>query len=193
MCHYISGADICHLRFRMYFKETMKTTLRNDRGLGSLLIKSLPIQHCDEYVYELLMFNLNKMTKILILLIFVKGAIQFVLSIRCKENYHYCDVILGAMVSQIPSLAIVYSTVHSGADQRKHQNSASLAVVRGSHRWPVNSPHKWPVTWKMFSFDDVMINEEMYKTYMTTLNNPHPPTLRLHVGSPTSAYLRTTT
>ena len=35
------------------------------------------------------------------------------------------------MASQITSLAIVYLTVYSGADQRKHQCSASLAFVRG--------------------------------------------------------------
>ena len=62
---------------------------------------------------------------------------------------------MGAIASQITSLAIVYSTVYSDADQRKHQSSASLAFVRGNHRWPVNSPHKWPVTRKMFPFDDV--------------------------------------
>ena len=48
-------------------------------------------------------------------------------------------------------------TVYLGADQRKHQSSASLAFVRGIHRWPVNSPHKGPVTRKMFPFDDVII------------------------------------
>ena len=42
-------------------------------------------------------------------------------------------------------------------DQRKHQSSASLAFVWGIHRWPVNSPHKWPVTRKMFPFDDVIM------------------------------------
>ena len=42
----------------------------------------------------------------------------------------------------------------SDADQRKHQSSASLAFVREIHRWPVNSPHKWPVTLKIFPFDD---------------------------------------
>ena len=42
----------------------------------------------------------------------------------------------------------VYSTVYSGADQRRHQSSASLAFVRGFHRWPVNSTHKGPVTRK---------------------------------------------
>ena len=67
---------------------------------------------------------------------------------------HYCDGIMGAMASQITSLTIVYSIVHSDADQRKHQSPASLAFVRGIHRWPVNSPHKGPATWKMFPFDE---------------------------------------
>ena len=70
---------------------------------------------------------------------------------------HYGDVIMGTMVSQITSLTIVYSTVYSGADQRKHQSPASLAFVWGIHRGSVNSPHKWPVTRKMFSFDDVIM------------------------------------
>ena len=65
---------------------------------------------------------------------------------------------MGAMASQITSLTIVYWTVYSGADQRKHQSSASLAFVWGIHRWPVNSPHKWPVLWKMFPFDDVIMS-----------------------------------
>ena len=69
---------------------------------------------------------------------------------------HYCDVIMGAVASQITSLTIVYSTVYSDADQRKHHSSASLAFVWGIHRGPVNSPHKWPVTRKMFPFDDIM-------------------------------------
>ena len=62
------------------------------------------------------------------------------------------------IASQITSLTIVYSTVYSGADQSKHQSSASLAFVWGIHRGPVNSPHKWPVTRKMFPFDDVIMN-----------------------------------
>ena len=64
---------------------------------------------------------------------------------------------MGAIASQITSLTIVYSTVYSDADQRKHQSSVSLAFVRGIHRGPVNSPHKWPVTRKMFPFDDVIM------------------------------------
>ena len=63
----------------------------------------------------------------------------------------------GAITSQITILMLVYSTVYSDPDQRKHQRSASLAFARGIHRSPVNSPHKWPVTWIMFSFDDVIM------------------------------------
>ena len=51
------------------------------------------------------------------------------------------------------NLTIVYSILY----QRKRQSSASLAFVRGIHRRPVNSPHKWPVTRKMFPFDDVIM------------------------------------
>ena len=61
---------------------------------------------------------------------------------------------MGTIASQITSLTIVYSTLYSDADQRKHQSSASLTFVWGIHRGPVNSPHKWPVTRKMFPFDD---------------------------------------
>ena len=61
---------------------------------------------------------------------------------------------MSAMASQITSLTIVYSIVYSGADQIKHQSSASLAFVSGIHRWPVNSPHKGSVMRKMFPFDD---------------------------------------
>ena len=70
---------------------------------------------------------------------------------------HYDDVIMSAIASQITSLIIVYSIVYSDADQRNHQSSASLAFVCGIHRGPVNSPHKWPETRKMFPCDDVIM------------------------------------
>ena len=89
-----------------------------------------------------------------------------------------------AMASQITSLAIVYSTVYSTADQRKHQSSASLAFVRGILRWPVNSPHKRPVTRKMFPFDDVIMTCFGLKT--TGLRHPviaESLALRHHIDS----------
>ena len=78
---------------------------------------------------------------------------------------HYSDVIMSAMASQISRLTIVYSTVYSGADQIKHQSPTSLAFVRGIHRWPVNSPHKAPVTRKMFPYGDVIMLPQL--TFVT--------------------------
>ena len=71
-------------------------------------------------------------------------------------SIHYDDVIMTMLASQITSLAVVYSIVYSGVDQRKHQSPASLAFVREIHRGPVNFPQKWPVTRKIFPFDDVI-------------------------------------
>ena len=64
---------------------------------------------------------------------------------------------MGSMASQVTSLTIVYLAVYSGADQRKHLSSDSLAFVKGIHRGPVNSPHKGPVKQKFFPFDDVIM------------------------------------
>ena len=55
-----------------------------------------------------------------------------------RPTLNYDDVIMSKVASQIISLKIVCSTVYSGADQRKHQSSASLTCVSGIHRWPVN-------------------------------------------------------
>ena len=87
---------------------------------------------------------------------------------RCSSfmSYHYDDVIMDTIASLITSLTIVYSTVYSDADQRTHQSSASLAFVWGIHRGPVNSPHKWPVTRKMFQFDDVIMSYMVFDTGM---------------------------
>ena len=44
-------------------------------------------------------------------------------------HQHYSDVIMRAMVSQITSLAIVYSTVYWGADQRKRGTCFHLTTA----------------------------------------------------------------
>ena len=82
--------------------------------------------------------------------------IQYLLKLLCTR--HYDDVKMGAMASEITSLTIVYSTAYSGADQIKHQSSASMAFARGIHRGPVNSPHKGPATRKMFPFGDFIMH-----------------------------------
>ena len=104
-------------------------------------------RHFTDVIFNCVFWNENVWISIDILLKLVP---------RDQIN-HYDDVIMCAIASQIASLMIVYSTVYPGADQSKHQSSASLAFVWGIHRGPVNSPHKWPVTRKMFPFDDVIM------------------------------------
>ena len=70
---------------------------------------------------------------------------------------HYGDIKMGVIASQITSLPIVYSIFYSDAAQIKHQSSAPLAFVWGIYRGPVNCQHKWPVTRKIFPFDDVIV------------------------------------
>ena len=69
---------------------------------------------------------------------------------------------MSAIASQTTGVSIVCLTDCPGANQRIHQNSASLAFVRGIHRWPMNSPYKGPVTPKMFPFDDVIMAESNF-------------------------------
>ena len=78
---------------------------------------------------------------------------------------YYNDVIMSSMASQITSLTIVYSTVYSGADQKTYLSSVSLLFVRRIHRWPLNSPHKGPITRKMFPINDVIMarRENVFK------------------------------
>ena len=72
-------------------------------------------------------------------------------------SWHYSDVIMSAIASQITGVSIICLTFSSGADQRKHQSSTSVAFVRRIHLWSVDSPHKSPVTQKMFLFDGVFM------------------------------------
>ena len=71
--------------------------------------------------------------------------------------FHYSDVITSTMASQITSLTIVYSIVYSGADQKKIKAPRHWSLCREftSDLWL--SPHRGPVTWQMFPFDDVIM------------------------------------
>ena len=90
--------------------------------------------------------------------LYTPDACPMLMSIDSNEHMqHYRHVIMDAKASQINSVPIVYSTVCSGADQRKHQSSASLTFVRGIHRGWVNYPHKGSVTRRMFPFEDVIM------------------------------------
>ena len=82
---------------------------------------------------------------------------------------HYIDVIMITMASRITRLTVGYSIIYSGVDQRKHQCSASLAFVWGIPRGPMNSLHKWPVTQKMLSLDDVIMRKISIKSVLKML------------------------
>ena len=80
---------------------------------------------------------------------------------------HYSDAIIGALMSQITSLVIVYSTVYSGSHQRTHQSSSSLAFVRRIHRRPVDFPHKGPIVrkfsiWWRHHDESILYNSPSY-------------------------------
>ena len=121
---------------------------------GLLNIRSEFGQNCNSvflsFFFQLLPFHL----------VFVVASKIKLITFYCsllEWPEHYRNVIMSVMASQIISLTIVYWIVYSGTDQRKHQSSASLAFVGGIHQWPVNTPHKGPVTRSMFPFDDVVM------------------------------------
>ena len=80
---------------------------------------------------------------------------------------------MSAMASQITGVSIVYSTVCSGADQRKKLSPASLACVSGIHRSPMNSPHNGSVTRIMFPFDDVIMRGCVSSWHTSHSKNTH--------------------
>ena len=86
---------------------------------------------------------------------------------------HYSDVIMSAMVSHIIGVLIVFSiNVSSDADQRNYQSSASLTFVRRIQLCSVKSPHRGPVTRKMFSFDGVLMKSTCEITEVNGLKLP---------------------
>ena len=101
---------------------------------------------------------------------------------------HYSDVITCAMASQITSLSIVHAIVYSGRSKKKLKLRV-IGLCAEIQRWPVNSPHKWPVKRKMFPFDDVIMwsnNQCKYKPHtkgLYSLNDktsyPHLISLRI--------------
>ena len=74
------------------------------------------------------------------------GIIYQILRLRTYKREvtekHYNGVKMDAIATKISSFASVYSAVYLGADQRKHQSSASLAFMSGIHRRPVSSRTK---------------------------------------------------
>ena len=80
------------------------------------------------------------------------------MNLQYTQMTHCRNVIMSAMASQVTGVSIVYSTASSGIGQIKHQTLRHWPFVRGIHRWPVNFPHKGPVTRKMFPLNNVIMN-----------------------------------
>ena len=56
---------------------------------------------------------------------------------------------------------------------KKNQSSESLAFVRGIHWWPVDSPHKDPVTRKMFLSYNVIMFRLVFKSPNALIRHIH--------------------
>ena len=67
---------------------------------------------------------------------------------------------MSAMASQIIGISIVYLTACSCADQRKRQNLHVTGLCERNPPLSGDSPHKGPVTGKIFPFDDVRHHDE---------------------------------
>ena len=112
---------------------------------------------------------------------------------------HHSDVTMSAMGSQITGVSIVCAAVCSGTGQRKYQSSASPAFFMGIYRWQVDSPHKGPVTRKMFPLDDVIIIHQYKNTtkyepcaYFGDVLCIHCDDVVLHVGGATDGQAKST-
>ena len=77
--------------------------------------------------------------------------------IKVVFHSHYNDVIMTTMASQITSITFVYSTVYSDSKSKKSSKLRVTGLCVGNSPRLVNCPHKWPVTRKMFPFDDVIM------------------------------------
>ena len=93
-------------------------------------------------------FQMHLLGKILCILISM--IFKFLLGRGWGEPNHVFHGALQWRHNEHDGVSIVYWSVWSGADQRKHQSPASLAFVRGIHRSPMDSPKKGQVTQKCF-------------------------------------------
>ena len=135
------------------------------------------VRALHHYLFEL------KLIKWLWTLLFVTRRKH--VNIVCFTIIHYSDIIMSTTASQITGVSSVYSIVCSGADQRKHQSSRSLAFVRRIHQWPVDSPHKGPVKRKIFPFDDAFMKFQRMQSIITSIPgcNSHQPYCWLASGA----------
>ena len=82
--------------------------------------------------------------------IFWSFAISHGVDSYTNTCYHYSGVIMNARASQITSVSIVHPTVYSGANQRKHESSASMTFVRGIPRTKPSNAENVSIWWRHY-------------------------------------------
>ena len=100
---------------------------------------------------------------------------------------------MSATVYKITGVSIVYSSVCSGADHRKHQSSASLAFGNEIHRWPVDSPHKGPgnaeyvsIWWRHHVLS--LVNLPLLCVWLSFIGSDNPVYVKSNSVSPTGTH-----
>ena len=80
------------------------------------------------------------------------------LTVNGYANVHYGDVIMGAMSSKNhQSHNCLLNRLLRRWIKENIKGSCHWSLCGGIHRWPVNSPLKWPATGNMFPFDGVIM------------------------------------
>ena len=102
-------------------------------------------------------------------------------------SWHYSDVIMSAMASKPPAPRLFTQPFVQAQIKKKHKSSASLAFMRGIHRWPVNSSHKGPVKRKMFPFDDVIMTRNC-RSWSNNVRIPLTPTANIRMACVTLSF-----
>ena len=105
---------------------------------------------------------LNVSPTYLVVWLYVRGVI-----------YHYSDVLMSVMASQITGVSIVCSTVYSGADQTSKLRVTGLC-------------HKGPVTRKTLPFDDVI----MFHLFILSFSFSVPCFKGSYLAKPSDSYCK---
>ena len=84
------------------------------------------------------------------------------------QSVHYSDVIMSMKASQTPASRLFTQPFYFRHRSKKTSKLRVTGLCVGNHRWPVNSPHKRPVTRKIFPFDDVIMGVLQQETHTVT-------------------------
>ena len=134
-CHFASS-------YGLFFSKLYISLSFSMRFGSSLNIKT---------VFPCMMFCVITIRRSWDCIMFMK-AIHWLVRLRL---YHYTEVIMGDGVPNHQPHHCLLTRLFG----RRSTKISKLLVhgLYGGHRWSMNSPHKWPVTRKMFPFDDVIM------------------------------------